>query len=299
CGIALFNIAGWSPAEETILWTLPFNPNPPEHLTLKSSTNTSLQFEWNLPVNSNGNIKLYISYFQHIGPKYFVSSKCSFVTVEAISRETAGLQQTFQNLLAYTSYSLQVAAQNEYGVGHYSRPLVVETAPWISEPLENLNAATFGPYPTEDQYQAHVVITWTIPCITNGEIQTFQLNIFGVREGQSNHTYNRTILPVYDSNGYVTYKEINLKPDFDYFVEITVNIEEVSKSSLPASTSFKAPSAIPKKLDDLQIQKIEVDSFSSHNPTKTAAVKFPVDMLNTNLGSIIYMALLVSEKPFF
>ncbi|XP_039958049.1 phosphatidylinositol phosphatase PTPRQ isoform X1 [Bactrocera tryoni] len=296
CGIALFNVAGWSSAEEIILWTLPFNPNPPELLTLKSSTNTSLQFEWNLPINSNGNIKLYISYFQYIGPKYFVSSKCSFVTEEGTSRETASLQQTFQNLLAYTSYSLQVAAQNEYGVGHYSRPLVVETAPWISEPLENLNAATFGPYPTEDQYQAHVVITWTIPCNTNGEIQTFQLNFFGVREGQPNHTYNRTILPVYDSNGYVTYKESNLKPDFDYLVEITVNIKEVSNSSLPASTSFKAPSAIPEKLDDLQVQKIAVDSFSSYNPTKTAAVKFPVDMLNTDLGSIIYMALLVSEK---
>ncbi|XP_049307173.1 receptor-type tyrosine-protein phosphatase eta isoform X12 [Bactrocera dorsalis] len=53
---------------------------------------------------------------------------------------------------------------------------------------------------------------------------------------------------------------------------------------------------IPEKLDDLQVKKIAVDSFSSHNPTKTAAVKFPVDMLNTNLGSIIYMALLVSEK---
>ncbi|XP_069963810.1 phosphatidylinositol phosphatase PTPRQ isoform X4 [Bactrocera oleae] len=296
CGIALFNVAGWSPAEETILWTLPFNPNQPEHITLKSSTNTSLQFEWNLPMYSNGNIKLYISYFQYIGPKYFVSSKCFNVPVEAILRETASLQQNFQNLLAYTSYSLQIAAQNEYGVGHYSRPLVVETAPWISEPLEDLKAATFGPYPMENRYQAHVIITWTIPCFVNGELETFHLNIFGEHEGQPNHSYNRTILPVYDSNGCVTYKEVNLKPDFDYFVEITVNIKEVSKSSQPASTRFKAPSAIPEKLDDLQVQKIAVDSFSSHNPTKTAAVKFPVDMLNTYLGSIIYVALLVSEK---
>lgn len=117
---------------------MPFNisfyivsdPNPPEHLTLKSSTNTSLQFEWNLPKYSNGNIKLYISLVQYIGPKYFVTSKCPFVPTEAIPRETASLHQTFQNLLPYTSYSLQVAAQNEYGVGHYSRPLVVETAPW-------------------------------------------------------------------------------------------------------------------------------------------------------------------------
>ncbi|XP_054091147.1 phosphatidylinositol phosphatase PTPRQ isoform X2 [Zeugodacus cucurbitae] len=296
CGIALFNVAGWSPAEETILWTLPFNPTPPEHLTLKSSTNISLQFEWSLPMYSNGNIKLYISYFQYIGPKYFVPSKCSFVTTEAIPRETASLQQTFQNLLAYTSYSIQVAAQNEYGVGHYSRPLVVETAPWISEPLEDLNTAVFGPYPTENQYQAHVMITWTIPCTTNGEINTFQLKFFGEREGGPNHTYTRTILPVYDSNGSVTYKETNLKPDFDYIVEITVAIKNVSYSSQPTSTRFKAPSAIPEKLDDQEVQNIAVDSFASHNPTKTAVVKFPIDMLNTNLGSITYVALLVSEK---
>lgn len=88
---------------------------------------------------SNGNIKLYISYFQYIGPKYFVSSKCFNVPVEAILRETASLQQNFQNLLAYTSYSLQIAAQNEYGVGHYSRPLVVETAPWSMFLIKNKN----------------------------------------------------------------------------------------------------------------------------------------------------------------
>lgn len=106
------------------------DPSSPDNILLKSRTNASLQFEWSLPQYSNGVIKLYISYFQYVGPAYFVPSRCSFTSTEAIPRETASLQQTFQSLLAYSSYSIQVAAQNEYGVGYFSRPLVVQTAPW-------------------------------------------------------------------------------------------------------------------------------------------------------------------------
>ncbi|XP_012158439.1 phosphatidylinositol phosphatase PTPRQ isoform X3 [Ceratitis capitata] len=296
CGIALFNVAGWSTAEETILSTLPYHPSSPDNILLKSRTNASLQFEWSLPQYSNGVIKLYISYFQYVGPAYFVPSRCSFTSTEAIPRETASLQQTFQSLLAYSSYSIQVAAQNEYGVGYFSRPLVVQTAPWISDAVEHLNASVSGPYPIESKYEALVVLTWQIPCNTNGEIDNFHLYIFGYREDQPRHVFNRSVLPVYDDTGLVTYEETDLKPDFDYTVEVSVNVKNVSQSSISKSTHFKAPSAIPQKLDDSQIHEVKVDAFTSRNPTKTAEVRFPVEMLKTNLGTITYVALLLSEK---
>ncbi|XP_067629119.1 receptor-type tyrosine-protein phosphatase F [Eurosta solidaginis] len=286
CGVALFNVAGWSPAEETILMTLPNNPTSPKNVVLKSRTNASLQFEWSLPTYTNGNIKLYSLYFQYVGPTYFVPLSCPVLSASALPRETTSLQHTFQGLIPYTSYSVQVAAQNEYGVGYYGEPLVVETGPWISDPPEELYAMTFGPYPIENIYRAHVIITWKIPCKTNGDILTFLLNFKGQRAEEINHSFSRFVFPLYDSNGLVTYNETHLKADYDYMVELAIIVKNINSSSTCRTVHFRSPAAIPQKLNDLEVQEIQIDSFVTNNPTKTAEVCNPVpelrfDSLNT------------------
>lgn len=104
-------------------------PDPPESIGVKSKGKTIIIFTWKAPKYPNGNIKLYISYFQRVEAAYFVPHKCSPISNDPTARETAGFELNISALLPYTTYSVQVAAQNDYGLGEYSAPYMVNTDP--------------------------------------------------------------------------------------------------------------------------------------------------------------------------
>lgn len=50
------------------------------------------------------------------------------------------------------------------------------------------------------------------------------------------------------------------------------------------------------KLEVADVNKSRVEPYENSNPSKTAIVRFPADILESDSGTIMYVALLLSQK---
>ncbi|XP_037949787.1 phosphatidylinositol phosphatase PTPRQ [Teleopsis dalmanni] len=296
CNCKIFNVAGWSAVKDIVDTLGPYYPDTPLNVGLKTKTNSSIHFSWETPKFSNGNIKLYITHFQRVEAAYFVPSECSTILMESIKTETSSLELTFPNLTPYTRYSIQIAAQNEYGIGEYTRPFMGITEPWVSEKVQNLNMETEGPYASQEEYRANVLITWMLPCKSNGEISYFLVKFVGVRENYGTESFTRHIKPEYNRHGKMVHNETDLKPQYQYKVSVEVQTKDVDRLSDEEWGYFDAPAGIPKKLSSDEVSLTQVSAYEADNPTISAKVRFPKDILESESGSVLYVALLISEK---
>lgn len=296
CNTSLYNIAGWSPNNTFKKTTKSFFPNIPEEVSLKTLTNYSLSFSWTPPLYPNGNINLYILYFLRVEAAYKIPSKCNAVSSEPISRETSFLELSFYDLQPYTRYSIQVAAKNEFGIGEYTSPNVVITKPSVSDPITNLKTEPEGPLETELEYNAFVLLTWNSPCKSNGEIEYFLLEFNGERQNHEPLHFQREYRAPFDADGILTYNETNLLPEYKYNVLVKVKTTDVDSLSLAVRSIFDAPAGIPQRLGSEELAGASVDAYENSNPSKTAIVRFPANILESDSGTIIYVALLLSQK---
>lgn len=53
---------------------------------------------------------------------------------------------------------------------------------------------------------------------------------------------------------------------------------------------------VPQRLDTEAMTKARVEAYESSNPSKIAVVRFPADVLQSEYGTILYVALLLSQK---
>lgn len=53
---------------------------------------------------------------------------------------------------------------------------------------------------------------------------------------------------------------------------------------------------VPQRLDSGELASASVGAYENSNPSKTAIVRFPADILESDSGTIIYVALLLSQK---
>lgn len=150
CNMSLFNIAGWSANRTAVKRTEPYCkymcfflhfqhnvflvntvPDPPEQLSVTTRTNHSLSFGWKAPRYPNGIINMFILNFRYIGRNYFYpTARCNNPVTEPVILETSKYENTFNDLQPYSLYSLQVALQNDFGIGEYTLPVIIKTKPW-------------------------------------------------------------------------------------------------------------------------------------------------------------------------
>ncbi|KAL9898387.1 protein tyrosine phosphatase 52F isoform 2-T5 [Glossina fuscipes fuscipes] len=297
CSVSLFNVAGWSHNKTVIKRTEPYYPDPPEKLSLKTHSNHSLGFSWNQPKYANGNIKLYVSHFQRVEAAFYIPAEnCKQITTESITRETSGLEQIFDELTPYTRYSIQVAAQNEFGIGEYTRPYTMVTKPGVSDPVIGLKAKPEGPLEWDAEYHANALIAWNMSCKSNGEVEHFLLEFIGERPGYDFLGFTRKVKPDFSKKGSFLHNETNLAPQYTYTVRVSVKIKSVDEFSEPVNHTFEAPAGIPQRLNAETIGKSRIEAVSGNHPAKSVAVRLPTDILNDDLGTIIYVALLLSQK---
>ncbi|XP_075165181.1 protein tyrosine phosphatase 52F [Haematobia irritans] len=296
CSAALYNIGGWSPNKTFVKRTEAYFPDKPENVMVSSRTNHSLHIVWNSPKYPNGNINLYITYFQRVEAAYFIPEDCSVSSPDLKSQEISLLEMSFNELQPYTKYSIQVAAKNEFGISECTSPTMITTKPWISDPVTELRSKPEGPSETELEYKANVLLNWKSPCKSNGDITHFLVHFNGIRPGFDDHIFQRTVEPHFNEKGLITYNEAELKPEYNYSVNVSVKINSVDAYSDHASVSFESPAGIPRSMDNETLERARVEAHQNSNPSKIAVVRFPAEILSSDYGTILYVALLLSQK---
>ncbi|KAM7344935.1 protein tyrosine phosphatase 52F isoform 2-T4 [Cochliomyia hominivorax] len=296
CNTSFFNIAGWSANKTIVQKTESYFPNKPQQLSNKSRTNSTLSFTWVPPIYPNGVISLYILNFQYVEPGYNIPSRCSGYSSDPVYRESSILELVFNDLRPYTRYSLQVAAKNEFGIGEYTLPNVATTMPWVSDPITHLKSTPNGPFETDKEYKAFVILTWNSPCRSNGIIEYFLLEFTGARKDLDTVHFQREFIADFRYDGLFMFNETNLRPEYSYNVTVAVKTKGVDVLSTAVKDKFEAPAGIPVKLETSDINKSRVEAYENSNPSKTAIVKFPSNILESASGTIMYVALLLSQK---
>ena len=97
-------------SQRTYLLFLFLDPTSPRNISVSSKSSTSLYVEWLPPKEKNGKILNYVIYYQRVEG----NEKYSLVAM-AFERN-----KTIPNLLPYTNYSIEMAANTSAGYGRRS-----------------------------------------------------------------------------------------------------------------------------------------------------------------------------------
>ncbi|EDV98240.1 receptor-type tyrosine-protein phosphatase eta [Drosophila grimshawi] len=299
CSVVLYNVAGASAPKRltgTDLMTLVYFPDQPESVTLDGSTKHSLTFNWLQPKSSNGPIKYYQAFLMRYEADYFVPSICEAIT-EVPKTDTKGdTTNTFTDLSPAVKYIMQVAAQNDFGLGQYTAPIIGITEPDVSDPVTKLDVISEGPSLDPNVYSANVTVYWTIPCKSNGEIECFIFDFSGRRKDMEIAFQRKVPLDRLAKKGRMSYTETDLQPEVDYAVKVTVKTRNVPTLSESAIQEWTSPSGLPAGLGDDVVRQMRVSAYETSHPTSSAIVRLPANILDSESGSITYIALLLSQK---
>ncbi|XP_064536553.1 receptor-type tyrosine-protein phosphatase eta isoform X2 [Drosophila montana] len=296
CRVSLHNMAGASKVKSLTLETLVYFPEQPRNVLLTGSSKHSLTFTWEQPKLLNGPIKYYQAFLMRYEADYFVPSICEAIT-ELPKTDTKGdMTNTFYDLAPAVKYIVQVAAQNDFGLGPYTAPIIGVTASDVSDPVTDLNVTSEGPALDPDNYSANVTVAWTIPCKSNGQIEWFLLEFSGTRKEQE-IKFQRQVPPAgHDKKGRMSYTETDLQPEVEYTVKVAIKTSNVSTLSDSTKKEWKSPSGLPSALGEDLVSQMRVSAYETNHPTSSAIVRLPGNIANSESGNITYIALLLSQK---
>lgn len=111
----------------------------------------------------------------------------------------------------------------------------------VSDPITSLQSFPNGPFETDDQYKAYVLLTWFSPCVTNGDIEYFLLEFKGSRANHDPLNFQRQFIAKFTKNGFFTYNETNLMPEYSYNVSVSVKTYGVDTLSSAIKGKFESP----------------------------------------------------------
>lgn len=190
----------------------------------------------------------------------------------------------------------------------------------VSDSVTQLTVLTQGPVNNNAVYEANVTITWKVPCKSNGDIEYFQLAFNGTRNNFAPVSFERRVeLDTGNKQGRMSYTETEMQPQFDYTVEVSVKNRDVEQLSSSVPGSWQSPAGrkyrnngkvirnplIPIRVSSLSVPTIPSDELikqmranveETSNPTKTAIVRLPADIMTSESGDIKWMALMISQK---
>ncbi|XP_017049952.1 phosphatidylinositol phosphatase PTPRQ [Drosophila ficusphila] len=298
CKVILYNVAGPSNAQTLAgVQTSTYFPEEPTEVVAGDKSDSSLVFGWHPPAFSNGPIKYYQAFLMRHEASYFVPEDCAEVVQDTKSETKGDVFVNFTGLAPAVSYMMQVAAQNDFGMGKYTDPVIGTTLPAVSDNVTQLTVKSEGPENNNNEYGANVTITWKVPCKSNGDIEYFQLGFTGQRKNYSSVEFQRRVqLDPGNRQGRMSYTETEMLPQYDYTVQVAVKNRDVEQLSGSVSGSWQSPAGLPVAPSEELIKQMRANVDETTSPTKTAVVRLPADIMTSESGDIKYMALLLSQK---
>ncbi|XP_022227616.2 receptor-type tyrosine-protein phosphatase H [Drosophila obscura] len=300
CDVMLYNVAGSSKLRRTLenTQTQKYFPEQPENVTFEQSSVQSLQFTWKPPTYLNGPIKYYQTFLMRHKPDYDVPEDCAEISENPKSEAKGDLSVNFTELAPGVRYMMQVAAQNDFGMGEYTAPIIGITLPTVSERVTKLTVNPMGPsLEPADSYNANATITWTSPCKSNGRIEAFILDFTGERAAHERVEFQRIVEPNRtDRKGRMSWTETEMKPEYDYTVNVAVKNVDVDTLSDSVVSQWQSPAGLPARLGNEVVGQMRVSPNETSHPTRSAIVRLPADIQSSESGNITYIALLLSQK---
>ncbi|XP_052873215.1 tyrosine-protein phosphatase 10D [Anopheles cruzii] len=312
CNAQILNIAGWSDATPSYdIQTAEDVPEIPRDLRLRGG-NGSVDITWKAPAVKNGIVVRYRIHIRMIGPEYPLPKACDELeeyneTVDLRDEIEPGdtrswdgvdFQYTVTRLAPYTEYTVQVAAATGAGVGPYSDASSVVTRPGAPELARNFRIESILGPELNKPYQSSVEFSWEVPCRLNGQLRRFEGLLYGVRGHNISATHSLawsvTVEEGDDLLEPFRYIENRLLPEYDYMVSLYLFVADVDEPSAETMLTFESPAGIPT-IDPTE-EWFKVDVFDAPNPTNTARILLGSISLTSDIGSIRYVALLVSER---
>ncbi|XP_017010293.2 receptor-type tyrosine-protein phosphatase H [Drosophila takahashii] len=298
CKVVLYNIAGPSdPLTLAGVKTTTYFPEQPEKVELRDNTESSLMFAWDAPTYTNGPIKYYQAFLMRHEPSYFVPEDCDAVEQDTKSETKGEPNVNFTGLAPAVRYMMQVAAQNDFGMGLYTSPVIGITLPTVSDSVTHLTVTPQGPENNNSEYGANVTITWKVPCKSNGDIEYFQLGFTGKRDHFASVAFQRKVeLDTENRQGRISYTETEMQPQYDYTVQVQVKNRGVDQLSDSVAGTWQSPAGLPTVPSEELIKLMRANVEETTNPTKSAIVRLPADIMTSDSGDIKYVALMLSQK---
>ncbi|XP_076643633.1 tyrosine-protein phosphatase 10D-like isoform X2 [Halictus rubicundus] len=195
--------------------------------------------------------------------------------------------------VAYTDYKVKIRAKTNAGWGNYSEYLTFQTLPKVSDVVSNFSLLLTDDENNSDRLDA--VLTWGFPCSPNGEIEYFNVSVYGIRSNHSPHSFS---VQKYIPNN-ITRNDIfvinlkELQAEYNYSVEISVKVEDVQDLGIPERSNILYPAGIPFQPDEEYIKSITIDPSKARRSTTSATLLLPL-FPDTN-GDIIFYSIIVSK----
>ncbi|XP_062563518.1 phosphatidylinositol phosphatase PTPRQ [Armigeres subalbatus] len=308
CTASILNKAGWSDESSAVnFMTGEDFPEQPRNLQLVGGYRM-MELRWTAPRVKNGIITRYRVHVRSEGARYPNPSYCPEIDPynttfdlheeddnTRVSWNDDELDHRISSLNPYTDYVVQVAAATKAGLGPYTEMVSVSTLSEKPEPVLQFEAYNVTLPELDKPYNSTVTLTWQIPCNLNGRLRNFTGRFVGIRNGLE-HTFdwNRIIESGEEIRENYSFTEATLEPEFLYNASIMISVDDVADRSDAMFLSFESPAGIPEIAEDINWGTVSV--MNAPNPTQSAMISLSDIVFEWNVGSIQYVALMVSER---
>ncbi|XP_029156129.1 tyrosine-protein phosphatase 10D isoform X2 [Nylanderia fulva] len=303
CSACTVNTAGCSDSSDEInATTLESVPSSPE-FTFDNVTDSQFTLNWELPEYLPGNLEEFEIVITDWKALYPIPNWCVREEPKRpIKRNVSGsiFDYTYFEAKAYTNYTICMRARTGAGWSDCGRPQIIKTSSIVSEAISKFNSSSI--IIKESSHNSNVldtIVTWGLPCSLNGELEFFNVSVYGIRSGEEylpHSFYRKHKCAEYIDNDYMCSINLNeLKGEYNYTFTISTKVKGIDTLK-STNLSKPYPAGIPPQPDDEYIKSITIDPYKMRRSTTTAAVLLPL-FPDTN-GDIKYYAIMVSEKGY-
>lgn len=203
-------------------------PQAPK-LSLLSSGENSAVVQWTTD-NSTGIAKTFKLYVTFDSTIYETVANCEENFQKKFSHVTTDSSINITSLQPFSTYTVKIRAENDYGISDSSKKLSLTTRPSTPSPPRDPSISFI---PSTNNHVISAVLKWKAPCKLNGLFSLFTVALKGVKFGFNDH-----ILREATSYHYLNLKD--LKRGYKYEAKIQAIASDFPGEHL--NFVFKTPS---------------------------------------------------------
>lgn len=300
CQGVVRNEAGYSlPSESVIVTTLEDISNAPI-INVTNITATQFTFIWTKPSYLPGTLKEF---------QIEITWELCFEKPDWCANDKFGKNLTnisgsltvyeYLEGKPYTDYNATIKARTAAGWSKESTLVIFRTQPKVSGSVSNFSYEI-----KENKHNADLldtILTWNLPCFSNGQIESFLVSVHGTRANYKDHILHipKRVIDTVHNNVNVTFSMYlpPLKAEYNYTFTILAKVIDVNNWGVPASlNNIKYPAGIPGELNEEYIKSITIDAYKARRSTTSVTILLP--LFSDDNGDIKCYAIMVSRQGY-
>ncbi|XP_054004981.1 tyrosine-protein phosphatase 10D isoform X1 [Hylaeus anthracinus] len=298
CWAHIINEAGISKLSDPVNVTTSEDIPSAPALGVVNITHSQFVLTWKTPEYLAGNLNMFELTLEW-EVCFLVPDWCINKSLEKNIKYFSGSTFTFEYLeaRAYTNYKAKIRAKTNAGWGNYSEYLVFQTP--VAIPGMVTNFSYFITRNASNTDTLDTILTWGLPCFSNGIIEYFNVVVNGTRNNYESHSFStkQYISSEITKNYMAVINLKRLRAEYNYTFEVSAKVKDVEDYGESASYSnILYPADIPPQPDEDYIKSITIDPYKARKSTTSATLLLPL-FPDTN-GDIIYYSIIVSRTKY-